>query len=110
MEAIRRPDGKIICPNCDSDRIGRITTRIRLALQEGSLDKKKLSGTVKSDKTFVGRAAKNMHKDVRKRKIKGRGPMGKAIVHGMLERGGKVIAGIAKNQKRRTTATLRQVV
>ncbi len=167
MEQIRWPDGKIICPKCESERIGRITTRkmlrckdcrkqfshkvgtifedsplgldkwfvavwcitndkngissyelhralgvtqksawfmlqrIRHAIQEGSFDKK-LSGTVESDETFVGGRAKNMHKDVRERKIKGRGSVGKAIVHGILERGGKVIANVAKNQKRGT--------
>lgn len=74
--------------------------RIRLALQEGSLEK--LKGTVESDETFVGGKSKNMHKSVRDRKIKGRGAVGKAIVHGVLERGGKVVAGVVKDQKRGT--------
>jgi len=74
--------------------------RIRLALQSGSFEK--LDGTVESDETFVGGKAKNMHKHVRARKIKGTGGTGKAIVHGVLKRGGKVIAGVVKDQKRRT--------
>ena len=72
--------------------------RIRLAMQEGSFVK--LKGTIESDETFVGGKSKNMHKDVRARKITGRGPSGKAIVHGVLERGGKIIAGVVKNRKR----------
>ncbi len=72
--------------------------RIRLAMQEGCFVK--LKGTIESDETFVGGKAKNMHKDVRARKITGRGPSGKAIVHGVLERGGKIIAGVVGNRKR----------
>ena len=72
--------------------------RVRLAMQEGSIVK--LKGTIESDETFVGGKSKNMHKDVRARKITGRGPSGKAIVHGVLERGGKIIAGVVKNRKR----------
>ncbi len=72
--------------------------RIRLAMQEGTFQK--LKGTIESDETFVGGKAKNMHKDVRARKITGRGSSGKAIVHGVLERGGKVIAGVVGNRKR----------
>ncbi len=72
--------------------------RVRLAMQEGSIVK--LKGTVESDETFVGGKAKNMHEDVRARKITGRGAGGKAIVHGVLERGGKIIAGVVGNRKR----------
>ena len=67
-------------------------------MQEGSL--LKLKGTIESDETFVGGKSKNMHKDVRARKITGRGASGKAIVHGVLERGGKIIAGVVGNRKR----------
>jgi transposase-like protein len=72
--------------------------RVRLAMQEGSFVK--LKGTIESDETFVGGKAKNMHENVRARKINGRGPSGKAIVHGVLERGGKIIAGVVSNRKR----------
>ncbi len=44
--------------------------RIRLAMQTGSFDK--LDGEVEVDETFVGGLAKNMHPDVRARKITGR--------------------------------------
>ncbi len=168
MVEVKWPDGKIVCPKCGSDRVGKIKTRkilrcnakgchkqfsykvgtifedspigldkwfvavwcltnakngissyelhraigvtqksawfmlhrIRLAMQNGSFEK--LEGTIESDETFVGGAAKNMHAAKRKEKIKGRGPIGKAIVHGVLERGGKIIAGVVKDQKRST--------
>src|SRR5437016_1543993 len=58
--------------------------RIRLAMQSGSLDK--MGGTVEADETFIGGKARNMHKG--KRKAKGRGAVGKAIVMGLLERHG----------------------
>lgn len=62
--------------------------RLRLALQEGSIEKPKLSGTVESDETFIGGKAKNMHRDVKARKIKGAGGnAGKTVVMGLLERG-----------------------
>lgn len=72
--------------------------RIRLALQNGSF--KKLEGTVESDETFVGGKAKNMHRDRKAIKVTGRGAVGKAIVHGILERGGKVTARVVKSQRR----------
>lgn len=59
--------------------------RIRLAMRTGSF--RKLRGVVESDETFVGGRAANMHREKRERKITGRGGVGKAIVHGMLERG-----------------------
>jgi transposase-like protein len=61
--------------------------RIRLAMQVGSL--MKAEGTVEADETFVGGLAKNMHKERRKRTIKGTGGAGKAIVMGILERRGR---------------------
>jgi hypothetical protein len=56
-------------------------------MQIGSLIK--AEGTVEADETFVGGLAKNMHKERRKRTIKGTGAAGKAIVMGILERKGK---------------------
>ncbi len=58
--------------------------RIRYAVHTGSINK--MSGTVEADETFVGGAARFMHKHKREEKIHGRGPMGKAIVFGLLER------------------------
>ncbi len=62
--------------------------RIRKALENGTFEK--LNGEVEADETFVGGKARNQHKW--QRAGKGRGSQGKAAVHGMIERGGKVIA------------------
>jgi transposase-like protein len=157
MKQIKWPDGKIVCPHCNGDRIGEIKTRnmlrckacrkqfsykvgtifedsplgldkwfvavwcitnakngissyelsralgvtqksawhmlhrVRLAMQDKSTPK--LKGEVEADETFIGGKAHNMHKSKRVQKIIGRGPVGKAIVQGVLERGGRVIAG-----------------
>jgi transposase-like protein len=65
--------------------------RLRLALQHGSLVKIGGNGTeVEVDETFVGGKARNMHMNVRKRRITGTGYKNKTIAFGMLERGGKV--------------------
>jgi transposase-like protein len=65
--------------------------RIRLAMQSGSFKKAGGEGfEVEVDETFIGGKARNMHKAERKRKITGTGGKGKAIVFGVLERGGKV--------------------
>jgi len=57
--------------------------RIRLAMQ--GKDGGKLGGEVEVDETFIGGKARNMHPDKRQ-KIRGRGPMGKAAVMGLLQR------------------------
>lgn len=72
--------------------------RIRLAMQTGSFEK--LSGEVEVDETFIGGKARNMHPG--KRKAKGRGAVGKAIVVGLLQRHGTVKAKVIPNTKRRT--------
>jgi transposase-like protein len=64
--------------------------RIRAAMASGTFQK--LSGTVESDETYVGGLAKNMHKNVRARKITGTGGTDKVAIHGAIERGGKVVA------------------
>lgn len=66
--------------------------RIRYALQAGDLGAKLLDH-VEVDETYIGGKARNMHKHVRAQKIKGTGGAGsgKAVVMGMLERGGKVV-------------------
>jgi transposase-like protein len=65
--------------------------RIRLGLQDSNGGK--LGGEVEVDETFIGGKARNMHKSKREAKITGRGPERKEIVFGMVERGGKVVAG-----------------
>jgi transposase-like protein len=73
--------------------------RIRLALQDANGGK--LSGEVEVDETFIGGKARNMHKAKRERVITGRGPQGKEVVFGMVERGGKVIAGHVDSRKKK---------
>ena len=73
--------------------------RIRLALQDPSTGGK-LSGDVEVDETFIGAKARNMHKDVKARRIKGTGPEGKAIVAAVLERGGRVRAKVVETRRK----------
>jgi transposase-like protein len=77
--------------------------RIRLAMQTGTFEK--MSGTVEADETFIGGLSKNMHRDVRDRKITGPGGCGKAIVFGLLERntkGSKVRTKVIFDRSRET--------
>jgi transposase-like protein len=73
--------------------------RIRLAMQTGSFSK--FTGHVEADETFIGAKARNMHKHIRARKIKGTGPMGKIIVLGLLERKGQVRVRVSLSTKRK---------
>ncbi|HWF61697.1 MAG TPA: IS1595 family transposase [Nitrospira sp.] len=63
--------------------------RIRLALQNGSLDRK-LMGDVEVDETYIGGQARNMHKDKAIKMKQAEGFFRKAVVIGMLERKGEV--------------------
>ena len=63
--------------------------RIRLVMQDEDLGTK-LRGEVEVDETFIGGKARNMHRAKRQQRIKGTGGNDKAIVMGMLQRGGKV--------------------
>ncbi len=79
--------------------------RIRLAMQTGSFGK--MSGEVEVDETFIGGRARFMHKHKRAQKIKGRGPMGKTAVMGLLERHGedghsRVRTKVVPNVKRKS--------
>jgi len=56
--------------------------RIRHAIKQGSIEK--MSGPVEADETFVGGLEKNKHED--KKLKQGRGPVGKTIVMGVLDR------------------------
>jgi transposase-like protein len=79
--------------------------RLRLALQ--GEDSGKLSSGVEVDETFIGGKARNMHSDVKARKIQGRrGPMGKAIVAAVLERGGKVRTKVVDRRKKKDLQAL----
>ncbi|MGA8026999.1 MAG: IS1595 family transposase [Bryobacteraceae bacterium] len=73
--------------------------RIRLAMQDGTTGGK-LSGECEVDETFIGGKARNMHKDVRARRIRGTGPEGKAVLAAVLERGGKVRARVIGSRRK----------
>src|SRR5271166_3740829 len=73
--------------------------RIRLALQAGGCDK--LCGEIEADETFIGGKARNMHVDVRQRRITGTGGKDKTAVMGILQRGGKVRATVIPNRKKK---------
>ena len=74
--------------------------RIRLAMQVKSF--RKFTGEIEVDETAVGGKAGNMHLGRRRLKIKGTGMTGKAIVQGVLSRGGEVRCQVVPNQKRPT--------
>jgi transposase-like protein len=76
--------------------------RIRLAMQTGSF--MKLGGgesEVEVDETFIGGKARNMHVDVRERRITGTGGKDKTAVQGILERGGKVRTIVVANRRKK---------
>ncbi|MGO8836323.1 MAG: IS1595 family transposase [Limisphaerales bacterium] len=68
--------------------------RIRLAMQNGSMEK--LSGEVEADETYIGGKVRNMHADRKRKRGRGTGGVGKAIVMGLLERRSKVKASTVK--------------
>src|SRR5437660_4276499 len=81
--------------------------RIRKAMQNGSF--LKFAGDVEVDETFIGGKARNMHMDVKKRRITGSGPTDKTAVMGILERGSKdkgthstVRTTVVTNRKKKT--------
>jgi transposase-like protein len=74
--------------------------RIRLAMQTGSFAR--ASGHVEVDETFIGGKARNMHVRARRAKITGTGGKDKAMVVGVLERGGRVRATVVGDRSART--------
>jgi transposase-like protein len=77
--------------------------RVRKAQQSGSIMKLGSNGAaVEVDETFIGGKSRNMHREVRARKITGTVSNGKVVVMGMLERGGKVKATVINNRDRAT--------
>jgi transposase-like protein len=75
--------------------------RARLGMQD-VVSGGKLGGEVEVDESFIGGKARNMHSAKRKAKIHGRGANGKAIVMGMLQRGGKVKTAVVDNRDKET--------
>lgn len=77
--------------------------RIRKAMQNGSLLKLGgNSGEVEVDETFIGGKARNMHAKRRRALGDLRGQKNKAIVVGMLERGGQVKAHVVSERDKIT--------
>lgn len=72
----------------------RMFKQIRSMLSEGG---DPLTGQVEVDETFVGGLSKNMHREVRARKITGTGGSGKVAVAGIVERQGRVVAKVIAN-------------
>jgi len=77
--------------------------RIRLTMQDQELGSK-FSGEVEADETFIGGKARNMHANVKARRITGQGRNtdDKIMVMGILERGGKVRTKIVADRKQET--------
>ncbi|MBX7111292.1 MAG: IS1595 family transposase [Dehalococcoidia bacterium] len=76
--------------------------RIRVAMRTESFNKP-LDGEVEADESFFGGKAKNMHYYKKLERTKGgRGAAGKAIVMGVLQRGGDVRANTIPDTRRRT--------
>ena len=78
--------------------------RIRLSMQDQ--DCNLMTGQVEVDETFIGGKARNMHQDKRKVAITGTGGSGKVIVMGLLERGGKVKAGVVADRSAMNLQTI----
>lgn len=75
--------------------------RLRVALQlpEGE----KLGGIVEADECFIGGKVGNMHKSRKPaRATKSRGTVGKAVVIGMVERGGRIRAKVTVDRSQST--------
>jgi transposase-like protein len=74
--------------------------RIRKAMMDNSGGKLGGNAPVEIDETFVGGKVKNMHKSKRVKGLNYSAGNGKTIVMGMLERGGKVRAGVIADRKK----------
>ena len=76
--------------------------RLRLALQKGSMVKLGGSGKeIEADESFIGGAARFMHKNRRNRMITARGVKDKTAAFGILERGGEVRTFAVPSRKKK---------
>ncbi|MGH7490342.1 MAG: IS1595 family transposase, partial [bacterium] len=66
--------------------------RIRLAMQAGTVEK--IGGTIETDETFIGGKVRKMNRAARRAAGKRKGPSGKAVVSGVLERNGEIRARV----------------
>jgi transposase-like protein len=76
--------------------------RIRLAMTDLATGKLGAATPIEIDETFVGGKVKNMHKSRRVKSLDYHAGKGKAIVMGMLERGGRVRARVIADRKVQT--------
>ena len=74
--------------------------RIRLAMQTGTFEK--LAGEIEADETYIGGKARSMNSAQRSKRGRGTGGVGKEIVMGILERGGKIKLKHVANARRAT--------
>jgi transposase-like protein len=80
--------------------------RIRLGMQNRSIMKLGGNGKeVEADETFIGGAARFMHRDKHRRRITETGTKDKTAVMGILERGGEVRATVVGNRKKHAIQT-----
>jgi len=77
-----------------------IDHRIRSAMKQ---NKGQLFGRIEADETYIGGAARNMHKN--KKKNIGTGGLGKTPIIGVAQRGGDIKAVVAENLKNDTLTT-----
>jgi len=81
--------------------------RIRKAMQTNSFVKLGGGGgEVEVDETYIGGKARNMHADVRKRRITTHGGRDKTVVMGVLERGGHVRGQVVEDRQKETLQPL----
>ncbi|WP_348265076.1 IS1595 family transposase [Telmatobacter sp. DSM 110680] len=76
--------------------------RIRLAMTDLATEKFGTDFPIEIDETFVGGKVRNMHKSRRDKRLNYSAGNGKAIVMGMLERGGRVRARVIADRKVQT--------
>ena len=75
--------------------------RIRLAMQNRSILKVGGDGgEVEVDETFIGGAARNMHREKHRRRITETGTKDKVAVVGVLERGGEIRTAVVGNRRK----------
>src|ERR1017187_2388203 len=73
--------------------------RIRKAMRDTTGDKLGGIGPIEIDETFIGGKVTNMHKSKRVKGLSYAGGNAKTVVLGMLERGGRVRAGVVDGRK-----------